>query len=354
MLDSLVIAAGVLTILTVFLDAAMTTLTVSTAAGPLTSHVLPTMWRVLLRIAGQGRRRALLSPAGAVLLLTTVLIWVAGLWGGWWLIFLGADTVEQSTTGRPAGFWDAGYFSGMTVITLGTGDFVADSTGWRVLSAVASFTGLFLVTLAITYLVSVLSAVVARRALAIHVRGLGLSAEDMVTRGWAGSGYSPMFEQQLIALTPIVATGAGQHLAYPVLHYFHATKPALSAPLALASLSDALLLAGELTAPSARPDPASVKALTYAMDQYLDAAGEVAWLPEQPAPPPPSTRGLEEHGIPLADAREREMAIAHATRRRTSLHRLVAGDGWTWDPAEKDETPDPKTRGQSQRARGGS
>jgi len=336
MLDALVIAVGLLVIVTVFIDAAKTTLTVSTAAGPLTSHVLPAVWRLMLRIAGRRhRRQGLLSLAGATLLLTTVSVWVVGLWGGWWLIFLGADTVEQATTGRAAGFVDVGYFSGMTVVTLGTGDYVADSAGWRFVSAVAGFTGLFLVTLAITYLVSVISAVVARRALAIHIAGLGRSPEEIVTRGWAGSSYSPMFEQQLISLTPIVATSAEQHLAYPVLHYFHATKPALSAPLALARLNDALLLAGELTAPRARPDPAPVGALCYAVEQYLDAAGEVAWLPERPAPPPPATHRLEQRGIPLADPAQRAKALEDSARRRTSLHRLVASDGWSWQDDER-------------------
>jgi hypothetical protein len=331
MLDAFTIALGGLMILTIFVDAATTTLTVSTPAGPLTSRVLPAMWRLMLRIAKPGHlTRPLLSLSGAMLLLATVLVWVIGLWVGWWLVFIGADTVEQSATGRAADLWDVGYFSGMTVITLGTGDFVADSTGWRLTSAVAGFTGLFVVTLAITYLVSVITAVVARRALAIHVRGLGLTAQGIVTRGWTGSGYSPMFEQQLIGLTSIVATAAEQHLAYPVLHYFHAAKPTLSAPLALASLNDALLLAGELTARPNRPDPAAVSALSYALGQYVDAAGDVAWLPDRPPPPPPETRELQEHGIPLVDRHDRTKAVEDAAHRRTRLHQLVASDGWEW------------------------
>jgi hypothetical protein len=44
--DPLTIAVGSLVVLSVFVDAAMTTLTVSTAAGPLTRRALPAMSRL--------------------------------------------------------------------------------------------------------------------------------------------------------------------------------------------------------------------------------------------------------------------------------------------------------------------
>lgn len=322
--------AGAILVLLVFADAVMTTLTVSTAAGPLTSLLLPLLWRGMLRVHRHESSSPVLAMGGAALLLITVATWIVGLWGGWWLIFLGADTIEAAGSGRPAGGWDVGYFSGITLVTLGTGDYVAGSTAWRLVSAVASFSGLFLVTLAITYLISVVSAVVARRSLAIHIRGLGGSAEEMVTRAWTGQRFSGMFEQQLIALTPVVATAAEQHLAYPVLHYFHSTERDLSAPLALASLNDALLLAGQMTATEARPDRTTVSALTFALERYLDAATEVAWVPEVASPEPPSIEDLRQHGIPLLDGEERAEALDEAEPRRTRLHQLVVSDGWTW------------------------
>jgi len=113
------------------------------------------------------------------------------------------------------------YFTGFLVVTLGTGDFVASTSWWRVLTDVAAFSGLFLVTLAITYLTSVVSAVVARRTLAIHVNALGGSATDILARGWDGERFSPGFTQHLVMLTDKLTMSAEQHLAYPVLHYFH-------------------------------------------------------------------------------------------------------------------------------------
>ena len=73
---------------------------------------------------------------------------------------------------------------------LGTGDYVPVGGTWEVLSAVASLRGLFVVTLAITYVLSVVSAIAAKRQLAGNVHNLGASPADLVCRAWDGSRFS--------------------------------------------------------------------------------------------------------------------------------------------------------------------
>lgn len=326
----LLIAPGVLVLVLVFLDAFMTTLTLTSTAGPLTNRGLALIWRGLLRLHRMDRESRLLTAAGTVLLTVTVLVWVLGLWLGWALVFGGSGAVRESGGGHHAGPVDVAYFSGLTIFTLGSGDVVAASPGWRLVSAVASFSGLFLVTLAITYLISVVAAVVHRRSLAIQIRGLGEDAQGIVRNGWTGSGFSGIFEQQLIALVPVVVTSAEQHLAYPVLHYFHSPTRSLSTPLAVATLDDALLLMSEAVAEECRPDHNAVAPLRSAIWRYVETASTIGPTPRAGVPPTPGTRALKAADIPFVDEQQLGAALSREGERRALLNRLVVSDGWTW------------------------
>lgn len=214
--DVLLRVAGSAVVLSVALDALATTVTVSGGAGPLTRRVAELLWRGFLRMH-RSSVPSLLQRAGPVLLVTTVLVWVLLLWLGWTLVMLTAGVVD-ATTREPAGVADVVYYTGFTIFTLGVGDFVATTSATRVLTAAASFTGVFVITLAITYLISVVAAVVARRALAVQIGTLGSHPAAMVTGGWDGQEFSSAFVQRLVNVTKDLATGAEQHLAYPVLH----------------------------------------------------------------------------------------------------------------------------------------
>lgn len=331
----LFVVLGLILLVLVFADAFMTTLTLTAAAGPLTNRALALCWRGLLRLHRRDRESRLLTAAGTMLLTMTVLTWVLGLWLGWALVFAGSGAVQESGTGARAGALDLLYFSGLTVFTLGSGDVVAASPGWRLVSALASFSGLFLVTLAITYLISVVAAVVHRRSLAIQIRGLGDEAQSIVRSGWHGSGFSPIFEQQLIALVPVVVVSSEQHLAYPVLHYFHSPTRSLSTPLAVATLDDALLLMSTAVAEECRPDHNAVVPLRSAIWRYVETASTIGPTPDADVPPTPGTRALAAAGIPLVAEHELAAEFAEEGHRRALLNRLVVSDGWTWVQADQ-------------------
>jgi hypothetical protein len=244
---------GLLLIGVVVEDVIATTLTLGEGTGPLTRRVLRLAWRGLFGLQRRRGGRKLLGNAGALLLAVTVMIWVALFWGGWSLVFLGSGTVIDASTGERASALDVVYYAGYAVFTLGVGDFVADEAGWRVMTFLASFSGLVLVTFTITYLFSVVSAVVSRRAVATQIHCLGDSAEDILVRGWDGGSFSPAFTSHLIALSAQLASVAEQHLAYPVLHYFRSREARASAPVAASRLDNAVVLLEAAVAQPARP-----------------------------------------------------------------------------------------------------
>lgn len=329
MADAVLILAGLALVAAIYLDALATTLTVG-GAGVLTRTVMVRLWRVLLRVTRPDSGSRLLTGAGAGLLLTTVLVWVAGLWAGWSLIFLGSDTVVDAQTLEPAGPVDVAYYAGFTVFTLGVGDFVASAQGSRVLTAFASFAGLFLITLAITYLLSVVSAVVERRAVAVRINALGDTAHEIAVNGWTGESFSSAFIQQLVALTGQVATTAERHLAYPVLHYFRPRDRQAAAPIAIGQLDDAMLLLQSAVAPAAQPDNSAVAPVRRAIGRYLETASPFAVTPVPAAPPLPDRMALSEAGIPVNPSEDVARRMDAEADHRSRLHQLVQSGGWSW------------------------
>ncbi|WP_100499801.1 ion channel [Geodermatophilus chilensis] len=334
MLDAAAVAVGAALVLGVFLDVLATTLTMGEGAGWLTRRLLASLWGRALRLRPRGSRSRLLSDVGPALLVLTVLIWVLATWVGWWLVFLGSGSVESAETGAPASAADVAYYAGFAVSTLGVGDFVADSPVWRVMTSVAGFGGLALVTLAITYLLSVVSAVVSRRALATQITALGSTAAEVVVRGWTGASFAPAFTQHLVGLAGPLATVAQQHFAYPVLHYFRSAVPDESAPVAIAVLDDALFLLAAAVDPAVAPEQAAVEPARRAIARYIRTVGGTSAPPSEDAPPPtPSVEPLRRAGVPLRqDALGREWLDAEAGRRRR-LQQLVHEAGWSWPPS---------------------
>ena len=331
--DVMLRLVGAALVVLVLVDALATTVTVSGGAGPLTRRLTGALWRGLLRLHRRDSQSSPLVLAGPLLLIVTVLTWVALLWAGWTLLmFAGEPGVVDATTREPAGFADVVYYAGFTVFTLGVGDFVATTSTARVLTAVASFTGLFVITLAITYLISVVSAVVSRRALAVQIGTLGSDPVDMVIGGWDGGQFSSAFVQRLVNLTGELARSAEQHLAYPVLHYFHSRPRFTAAPLALAHLDEALLLLQEAVVEDAQPATGTVAPTRRAVDRYLDTVGATSTMPVRADDPPPlpDLAGLRQAGVPVtADADFEEAAATWGDRRRR-LATMVASDGWSW------------------------
>lgn len=328
--EALYVGLGLVLVVVVFVDALTTTLSVSHGAGAMTRRITGLAWKGMLRLHRQDSGSALLGTAGPLLLVGTVLLWVALLWAGWTLVLLsGSPGVVQSSTGAAAGPADVIYYAGFTVFTLGVGDFVATSPVTRVATAVASFTGLFLITLAITYLLSVVSAVVTRRAIAVQIGALGSSPGEIVAAGWDGHAFSSAWEQHLVDLTGQLATSAEQHLAYPVLHFFHSRSRDTSAPVAVAHLDEAMLLIEAAVDPAAQPGASTVAPARIVVGRYLETTGSAAG-PSTGVPPEPDLSALRRAGVPLVATELIGPRLAEGSERRRRLADLLTGDGWSW------------------------
>ena len=303
-------------------DALVTTVAVGSGSRPLTAHVARGIRKVLRRVP-----RAL--PAGGPLVvLATVGVWITLLWGGYSLILLtDAGAITTATTGEPASAISRVYYAGYTLFTLGNGGYTPAVGWWEMFTVIATLNGLFVATLAITYLVPVVSAVVERRQQAALVNALGDTAEAVVVSAWNGRDFS-FLEQQLPTVAQQILLTAQRHLAYPVLHDFRSREAHAASERTLALLEDVVLLVDAGVDPSVRVSEPVVTTMRFAIDEArrLMPVEDVASEP----PPLPDIGQLAARGIPVADRSVLDAAGEKLTERRRHLAALIQAAAWQW------------------------
>lgn len=337
----ILIALGVFLIAFVFVDALWTTL--GTGGGPFTRRLTGALWDGMLRLYERttlGHR--FLAVAGVCVFLMTIGSWIFGLWAGWLLVFSGGeDAVVHAQTGLPVGFWERIYFTGFTIVTLGTGDYVPQGALWQVLTSLAALSGLFLVTLSISYLVPVAQAATHKRQLALRISSLGLSAQDIILNAWDGTDCKKL-QPPLAPLAGELAALGQQHLTYPVLHYFHSpAHPKAIAPNVVA-LDEALTILRYGMPEQCSLDRPMFRLVRHIITEFLQTLDKTFIVEGRAAPPPPSLDRLREKGLPMASDEAFQKAVRHLAHRRRLLLGLVRNDGWAWEALRERETPPPE------------
>ncbi len=326
---------GVGVVLLVLGDVVKTTLSVK-GSGWGSGWLASTTWSVALRLHRRWPSHTALSYVGTAVLLLIIGLWTFGLWLGWTLFFmLDPRAVVSSADGEPTGFLERAYFVGYTLITLGNGEYEPQVGFWQIMTLLAATLGFFVITLAITFLLSVLPAVVGKRQLASYIASLGMTPADVVLNAWDGDGCDAL-TQHLSTLNDALGRVAQQHLAFPVLHYFHSAERRTALPLRVAALDEALgaLFYGLECRPTAhrlRPLRESVGSLLDTLDNsYLGAHDE-------DTPPPTPLDPLREGGLETQPPEDYRRALREKTARRKLLHSYVVKDGWLWDDVFRGE-----------------
>ena len=179
----LVIGVGLLAF--VIVDLLWTTLWADGGAGPVSAHLSSLLWRGLRR-AGSSRS-TIVSLAGPVVLTATLVTWVVLLWAGWTLVFAASEGSLRPSSDSAAVTWPGRiYFVAYAMFTMGNGDYVPVGGSWQVATALTTASGMMLVTLAVSYVLSVLGAVAQKRSFAGTVRGFGKTGSGIVLSGWNG------------------------------------------------------------------------------------------------------------------------------------------------------------------------
>lgn len=321
---------GITILIFVVLDVLWTTLFLA-GGGPLTSRLVNSLWRLLLRRHHRQTGWQLPTAAGLLIVLFTTMVWAFLIWASWSLIFFMTDqAVIETTSGQPAGWWARTYFAGFTLITLGIGDYRPGGPGWQIATVLAAANGFFLVTLAIAYLLPLIAAVVQKRHTAAYIASLGHTPEDILLRGWNGTDFGRLGDH-LVALAPRLMELGQSHLAYPVLHCFHSAERETAVAPSVAALDEALTLLRHGVDRSIRPDRPTLDPLRSSITKFVTTLGSLSRQETLDMPPPPSLERLRSHGIPMREDAVFLSEMEELSDRRRQLLSMVYSEGWTWE-----------------------
>jgi hypothetical protein len=313
------IALGAAMALFVMIDAVRTTINLADRPGPMARTVVAGGRRIVRVLPGRAR-----ATAGLALTLAVVVSWTLGLWLSWGLALLDpAVEIVRTSDGSPLGVLETFYVAGFSVFTLGTGDVAATTNVGRFVSVVASATGLFTVTLEVTYLLSLTQAASHERSTARKAYAFGGDV-GTILRNAARDGSFRAIEPLIFQLAHDVSRLAEQHRTFPVLHDVLPRERSLALGPSLLAIADALDAMHHAVADEHAVGVLAYRQCTEAMDGLLSRLPPSDRVPEAP------TRGdvaalLRSAGCEPVREVPDDPAI---DERRRGLYAFATEEGW--------------------------
>jgi hypothetical protein len=319
---------GTLVILFVMFDFYTTTVTVS-GSGPLSKRISRAIWQGFIGVHRLKPNHQLLRSAGPCIVLLLILMWFFACWLGWFLIFCGSEnSVISAKTSLPASVAERIYYAGYTLTTIGYGDFRTPNLPGQLVSIVSGLNGLFLVTLAITYSIPVVSSSVDKRRLSALIDAMGRSTPEIIDNSF-GSGDFQFLVRQLQQLTPDISAIAEKHLAYPVLLYFHGPTHQTALPLTLSRLDEALTVITFAFPDAPRQSAAQIEMSQRIIETFMAILHGSFISAAKESPSIPDIASID---VLKQSPMTRDEIVEHITSldRRRYLLAYVRADGWTW------------------------
>ena len=318
----------------VMTDVIFTTLSFN-GSGPLTQLVTRVTEAVLQHITFRGQWFR--ASYGAVVILIGLAVWGVLSWAGWWMVFAAhPDSLVHIQTNVSADLWEKLYYTGFSLTTLGIGDYVPNGPPWQLATVVAAAQGFFLITLSVTYLLSLISAATRQHQIALQISCWGESPENILVTSYSGSPGEGAFKQlmeEIRMITPSIADVDQKYVAYGVVHRFLALRPTESLPVAMARLNEVIILLRYGVQHTCRPPEFNLSSLERMMEHHLNVNRETRKPSSKEAPQLPDLEVLKKAGIPCVSMEEFRRGVSSARERRVQHLGLVEYHGWEWQKA---------------------
>lgn len=232
----LALMSGTLILIITIYDFVFTTL--SGGGSGFISRYVHLLSHKILKTGARIVGRKLYNQSGIFLNGLLISVWVVLIWLGLYLVYSFQPEAIVNDDGRAASNIERFYFTGYTLSTLGIGNFKPDSESYELLTAIFSFFGFIFFTTSITYLVSVFSSLNHKRALALSIRNLGKTPEEMVYR--LLNQNETFSHINLLSIQDKIERHLVNLQAFPVLHSYANSKVQTSLNLNLVVLDEAL------------------------------------------------------------------------------------------------------------------
>jgi hypothetical protein len=230
-LERLVQIFGAAILIGALVDVFLTVLYARIGTGIMTPYLSRGMWR-LFRWVGAWfprKRDQILSYCAPLILIAMMTIWASAMIVGTALIVWPAlgKGVRSMSGPTPTDFVTAIYFSGGNLTTSGTGEIIARTAPYKLLSVLQSFLGISIITLSVTYLLEVYTALQRRNTFALslhHQTGATGDAVEMML-GLAGSGDFAGAQRELSTIALGLMDVYESHHFFWIVTYFRFNEP---------------------------------------------------------------------------------------------------------------------------------
>lgn len=215
-------------------DVFLTVLYARAGTGLLAPHWNRAIWRTIRAVSSLfgSRRGTVLSFAGPIIVVLLIAFWALGLTVGAALVMqpeLGS-AIRPSSGEASKDFITALLVAGNSLSIVGGGDYSPHTAGTRLLYLVNSLIGASVLSLVLSYLLQVYSALRERNALALTIDlltgGTGDAAEMLARLGSDGE-FSNAVSELGNLVQPLARTKEAHHF-YPLLFYFRFNEPLYS------------------------------------------------------------------------------------------------------------------------------
>jgi hypothetical protein len=324
----LLLVTGIIITIWAFIESLWTTIWVDGNSAPITSRLTTFIWRTMRSFISRKNHR-LLSLSGPLILFLTIVLWISFIWLGWTIIFYSDTNSIIAKDNSSIKFVDTLWYVAYLMFTIGNGDYSPSAGIWKFLSSIVGMGGMLMITLSVTYILQIISAVVNKRSLASQITSIGKTAEDFVMEQWNGEGFGAI-ELQMQSITSQIATITGQHLAYPILNYYHSAKFENSLPVATAIYDDALTLIAAGVKKEYHPPTTILTSGRQTINNFLHTLQAAFIKAADDNPPPPDLNKLKEANIPTVSEEEFQQKLKGLQERRKLISGMIKNDAWHW------------------------
>lgn len=315
------------TIFTV-VDLIWTTLWIDGGAGPISKRIARVTWMMTKKISKN--RKGLFNIVGPLILVFTLLSWVLLLWLGLTVLFSSdPNSIVKTTFDGPVMWYERVYFTGFSLFTLGIGDYSPQPGLWQIITAINSGMGILLLTLGASYTISVISAVVKKRAVARTITGLGENSTEIIQKAWNGEDFYQL-DLFLMNVSSQITELTQQHQAYPLLHYYHSQKPDESSAVGIAILDDLLTILYYGLDDKSTVNMTLLNEARSSIGTYLEAMTSAFIKQAETVPPAPTLSNLKGESVPLVSEDTFSKQIDSISQRRKQLLGAVQADNHEW------------------------